>query len=62
MPETVIVENREQFKRYCQREVCNNMLLLPPEFDELFVDLLLKSFDAGMIIGQGKAATIEVTE
>lgn len=62
MPETVIVENREQFKRYCQREVCNNMLLLPPEFDEIFVDLLLKAFDAGMMIGQGKSISFESTD
>ena len=59
---TVVIENREQFKRYCQREVCNNMLLLPPEFDNLFVDLLLKAFDAGMMIGQGKPISVESSE
>ena len=59
---SLVIENREQFKRYCQREVRNNMLLLPPEFDKLFVDLLLNAFDMGMIIGQGKPVAVEVSE
>ena len=59
---SLVIENREQFKRYCQREVRNNMLLLPPELDEMFVDLLLKAFDAGMMIGQGKSVSFESTD
>lgn len=59
--DTVLIENKEQFKKYVHREVCNNMLLLPPKYDTLFVDLLTKAFEVGMIIGMGKTVTLEVT-
>lgn len=43
----MLIENREQFEKYARKAVEDNTFLLPPKYDDLFIELMLKSFDIG---------------
>ena len=56
---SVVVENKEQFKKLCRRVVSDSLTTSTADIEALFVELMTLSFECGVEVGlTGKAQVV----